>query len=127
MFLTSAMVSPAGKVLIVVTAVLLTYFNVIDTDRSLISCHDPQIAEAKVNASRDQTWILELCSLNDTSKPCLEFGSNKTRLSQKIRVCSSPEIENGVWTGVVLVVLLSTIASAMAAYNLHQISDYYEF
>ena len=128
MFLTSALVSLASKVLMLAAAVLLTYFRVIETNVFLLWCYDIPTAEAKVrehNSYSDQLWSLEICRepSDDTYPPC--YGSEDSRLSQKIRICAPPATENIFRLVLLLVVFVSTIASCMAAYNLHKMSNYY--
>ena len=121
MFLTSALVGLASKFLLLTVAILLNYFNIIETNGFLLECHDLKTAEAKVNSSK----TLEICSFDDASRFCIESGGH-ARLFQKVRICSSPQFENDLRIGVLLVVLITTFASALAIYNLHKISDYHE-
>ena len=61
MFITSAMVGLASKLLLLALGVLLTYFNVIENNGFLLLCYDLPTAEAKVNAeaSQNHTWTME--------------------------------------------------------------------
>ena len=129
MFITSALVSLACKILLFIAAVLLNYFEVIDTNVFLLWCNDWPTAEMKVrehNTSRtsNTSWTLEICQQPPVEyPPC--YDPTSERLFQKIRLCSPPETENIFRLVVLLVVVTSTIASCLAAYNLHKISNYY--
>ena len=125
MFLTSALASIASKVVLLVVAVLLTHFKVIETNVFLLWCHDPPTAEAKVREHNESnfSWSLEMCQ-----EPSINYTScytEESELSQKVRVCAPPETEVLFRLVLLLVVFASTREAYLAVFKLHGISNYY--
>ena len=116
-FITSAIVSLVNKILILVMAVLVVEWNIVDTNVFLVWC--------KENVTSDHDDLFHRIKPCYNISSCMKSGDDG--LVQKVRVCGDQFSEMLVRICLFSIILVTTLLSTLAAYKLHKISDYETF
>ena len=101
-------------------AVLLVSYTNIDTKPFLLWCYQNETAAIRDLSSLDVTF----CQYpKNTSLPSC-WNPGEKGLHHKIRICGEEQIENNIRFGLLALIVITSLLSALASYHLHKISDY---